>query len=175
MHELKTSNTLRFLRIHWFFPAAAIALLINSTTVYFDRWSSPKLLEAGLLFDFAILLPVLYLTCYWSEGKRSVVRAIALACLGIWGVGQVVPEANHTLLKDLQVMRYIGLGVLVLLQVKLIVAVFRAASDASASAEHEASRLADETGTPLWVQKLLAWEAAVWIKVWQFIRSAFRN
>ena len=171
----KTSNTVRFLRANWFIPAAAIALLVNSTTVYLDQWSSPELLEAGLLFDFAILLPVLFLICYRSEGKRSVVRAIALACLGIWALGYVVPEANQSLLEDLQFVRYIGLGVLVLLQVKLIVAIFRAMSGASANAEHEASRLADETGTPPWVRKLLAWEAAVWIKVWRFVRRAFRN
>ncbi len=171
----KTSNTVRFLRANWFIPAAAIALLVNSTTVYLDQWSSPELLEAGLLFDFAILLPVLFLICYRSEGKRSVVRAIALACLGIWALGYVVPEANQSLLEDLQFVRYIGLGVLVLLQVKLIVAIFRAMSGASATAEHEASRLADETGTPPWVRKLLAWEAAVWIKVWRFVRRAFRN
>ena len=170
-----TSNILRFLRANWFFPAAAIALLINSTTVYLDQWSSPELLEAGLLFDFAILLPVLYLICYRSEGKRSVVRAIALSCLGIWALGHVVPEANQSLLQDLQFIRYIGLGVLVLLQVKLIVAIFRAMSGASASAEHEASKLADETGTPPWVRKLLAWEAAIWIKVWRFVRRAFRK
>ncbi len=171
----RTSNTLRFLRENWFVPAAAIALLINSTAVYLDQWSSPELLEAGLLFDFAILLPVLYLICYRSEGKRSVVRAIALACLGIWALGHVVPEANQSLLEDLQFIRYLGLGVLVLLQVKLIVAIFRATTGASASAKHEASKLADETGTPPWVRKLLAWEAAVWIKVWRFVRRAFRN
>ncbi|MDJ0792752.1 MAG: hypothetical protein QNI98_00810 [Woeseiaceae bacterium] len=171
----KTNDTLRFLRANWFFPAAAIALLMNSTTVYLDQWSSPELLEAGLLFDFAILLPVLYLICYWSKGKRSVVRAIALACLGIWAVGHVVPDQNQSLLNNLQFVRYIGLGVLVLLQVKLIVAIFRAMSGASASAEHEASRLADETGTPPWVRKLLAWEAAAWIKVWRFVRKAFRS
>ena len=171
----RTSDTLRLLRAHWFFPAAAIALLMNSATIYLDQWSSPELLEAGLLFDFAILLPVLYLVCYWSEGKRSVIRAIALSCLGIWAVAQVVPEANHSLLRDLQVVRYVGLGVLVLLQVKLIVAIFRAVSGDAAGAEHEASRLADETGTPPWVRRLLAWEAALWIKVWRFVRRAFRN
>ncbi|MDJ0911316.1 MAG: hypothetical protein QNI99_19185 [Woeseiaceae bacterium] len=171
----RTSDTLQFLREHWFLPAAAIALLMNSTTIYLDRWSSPELLEAGLLFDFAILLPMLYLVCYRSEGKRSVMRAIALACLGIWAVGHVVPDAHHALLQDLQFIRYIGLGVLVLLQVKLILAVFRAVSGTSASAENEALRLADETGTPPWVRKLLAWEARVWIKVWRFIRRAFRK
>ena len=171
----KTSNVTQFLRVHWFFPAAVIALLMNSTTVYLDQWSSPELLEAGLLFDFAILLPVLYLICYRHEGKRSVVRAIALACLGIWAVGHVVPEANQSLLQYLQVIRYLGLGVLVLLQVKLIVTIFRALAGASASAEHEATRLADETGTPPWVRRLLAWEAAIWIKVWRFVRGAFRN
>ncbi len=171
----KTSGTLKFLRSNWFLPAAAIAVLMNSTVVYLDQWASPELLEAGLLFDFAFLLPVLYLICYWSEGKRSVIRAIALACLGIWAVGHVVPEANQTILQNLQFIRFIGLGVLVLLQVKLIVAIFRAMSGASESAEHEASRLADETGTPPWVTKLLAWEAAVWIKVWRFLRRAFRN
>ena len=171
----KTSNTLGFLRANWFVPAAVIALLINVTTVYLDQWSSPALLEAGLLFDFAILLPVLYLICYRSEGKRAVVRAIALACLGIWALGHVVPEPNQDLLQDLQVVRYVGLGVLVLLQVKLIVAIFRAISTSSASAEHEAYKLADETGTPPWVRKLLAREAALWIKVWRFVRSAFRK
>lgn len=171
----KASNTLRLLRVHWFFPAAAIALLMNSTAVYLDRWSSPELLEAGLLFDFAILLPVLYLVCYRAGGKRSVIRAIALACLGIWAVGHVVPEANHSLLRDLEVVRYFGLGVLVLLQVKLIVAIFRAMSGASAGAEREASTLADETGTPPWVRKLLAWEARIWLKVWRFLRRAFRD
>ncbi len=171
----KANDTLKFLRANWFFPAAAIALLVNSATIYLDQWAAPELLEAGLLFDFAILLPVLYLICYWSEGKRSVVRAIALACLGIWAVGHVVPEENQSLLQDLQFIRYLGLGVLVLLQVKLIVAIFRAMSGASASAEREASRLADETGTPPWVRKLLAWEAAVWIRVWRFVRRAFRK
>jgi len=171
----KTSNPLRFLRAHWFFPAAAIALLLNSMTIYLDQWSSPELLEAGLLFDFAILLPLLYLICYRSEGKRSAVRALALACLGIWALGHVVPEANQSLLHDLQIVRYVGLGVLVLLQVKLIVAIFRAVSGASASAENEASRLVDETGMPPWVKKLLAWEASVWIRVWRFVRRAFRK
>lgn len=171
----KTNAILRLLRVHWFFPAAAAALLVNSATVYLDRWSSPELLEAGLLFDFAVLLPMLYLICYRSEGRRSVIRAIALACLGIWAVGHVVPEANHTLLEDLEVIRYIGLGVIFVLQARLILAIFRAASGASVNAEHEASRLADETGTPPWVRKLLAWEAAVWIKIWRFVRSVFRK
>ena len=171
----KTSDPFRYLRANWFLPAAAIALLLNSITIYLDQWSSPKLLEAGLLFDFAVLLPVLYLICYRSEGKRSVVRAIALACLGVWVLGHVVPEADQSLLHDLQSARYIGLGVLVLLQVKLIVAIFRAVSGASASAENEASRLTDETGTPPWVKKLLAWEASVWIRIWRFLRKAFRK
>ncbi len=87
----------------------------------------------------------------------------------------MVPEAKQSLLHELQVVRYVGLGVLVLLQVKLMVAIFRAMSGASASAEEEASRLADETGTPPWVKKLLAWEASVWIKVWRFVRRAFRK
>ncbi len=166
----ETGSTLGFLRAHWFLPVAAIALLVNTITVYLDQWSSPELLEAGMLFDFAILLPVLYVVCYRSEGKRAVVRAIALACLGIWALGHVVPDTNQSLLHDLQVIRYVGLGVLVLLQVRLIVAIFRATSGASAGAEDEAARLARETGTPPWVKKLLAWEASVWIKVWRFIR-----
>lgn len=170
----KTVATL-FLRANWFFPAAAIALLMNAATVYFDRWSSPALLEAGLLFDFAILLPVLYLICYRTEGKRAVVRAVALACLGIFAVGRVVPESNQALLLDLQFIRYVGLAVLILLQIKLIIAVFRAVAGAHDAAEYEASKLADETGTPPWVRRLLAWEARFWIKVWRIVRSAVRR
>ena len=167
------SNGMRRVRKHWFVPIALITLFVNASTVYLDQWASPKLLEVGLLFDFAILLPVLYLVCYRTDGKRAVIRALGLACLGIWAIGHVVPESSHSLLKDLEPLRYCGLGVLVLLQVKLVVAVFRAAANDSQRANREAERLAAETGTPPWVRELLAWEAAVWVRIWKRLRRIF--
>ncbi|MDJ0711533.1 MAG: hypothetical protein QNJ14_14170 [Woeseiaceae bacterium] len=159
-----------FLRAHWFFPIAALAVAVNASAIFLDRWESPRLLEAGLLFDFAVLVPLLYMVCYRADRRRAIVRAIALACLGIWAVGHVVPEPDQVLLQELTIVRYVGLGVLAVLEVKLIVAIFRVVASSSSSAENEASKLGAETGTPPWVSKLLAWEAAIWIKVWRFIK-----
>ena len=39
-------------------------------------------------------------------------RAAALACLGIWVAGHMVPSEHHDVLSSVGFVRYIGLGVL---------------------------------------------------------------
>jgi hypothetical protein len=73
-----------YLKANWFIAAFFAVLSANAAVLYFDGLHSVRLKEFGLLFDFAILLPALYLLCYRSQGKKAVFRALALACLGVW-------------------------------------------------------------------------------------------
>jgi len=166
----KTQSFRKPLQAHWFFFVAVLVIVVNASAILLDRWESPRLLEAGLLFDFAVLIPLLYLICYRAEGKRVAIRTIALACLGIWVVGHVVPEQNHYLLQRLGFVRYLGLSVLVILEIKLVVAIYRAAFNSETTAEKEASMAVIESGAPQWVTRLIAWEASIWLKVWSFVR-----
>lgn len=150
---------------HWFFLVTLIVLAIDASVVLMDRWQTPQLIEAGLLFDFAILIPLLYLLCYRARGKRTIIRCIALACLGIWAVGHIVPEANHHLLDKLGFLRYIGLGVLVIFEIRVVVAIYRATFSIDPASEQKVAMLAEESGMPPWVAKLMAWEASTWRKI----------
>ena len=87
------------LKAHWFVVAFALVLAGNGVVSYLDEWGSIKLMEIGLLFDFALLLPMLYLICYRGQGKTIIYKAIGLACLGIWATGKIIPEENHQILE----------------------------------------------------------------------------
>ena len=155
-------------RTHWFFLFLAAVLVTDASVILLDGWESPQLLEAGILFDFAILIPLLYFWCYRSQGKRALIRAIALACLGVWAAGHVVPETNHYLLEKFGFIRYVGLGVLVILEVKLVAAIYRAAFSSDKSNTQEAKQLIGESDMPPWLVKLMSWEASMWRRAWNF-------
>ena len=103
-----------YIKINWFVPVLLLVISLNATVLYYDGLEPLRLKEFGLLFDFAVLLPVLYLICYRSQGKKAVVRAVGLACLGIWLVGKIIPEQNHFILEKISFLRYLGLAVLIL-------------------------------------------------------------
>ena len=50
-----------------------------------------RLVEAGLLFDLIVLLPCLYFLCYRRRGRGVGIRAIGLACLGVWVATKLIP------------------------------------------------------------------------------------
>lgn len=161
-------------RAHWFFLAAIAVLAVDASAILLDGWQTPALLEAGLLFDLAFLIPVLYFLCYRSSGRSAITRALALACLGIWAVGHIVPEENHQLITKLGFLRYVGLGVLIVIEVKVIAAIYRAAFSSDGSGK-DATQVAAESEMPQWVAKLMAWEASIWRKLWQFFKPRNRQ
>ncbi|MEL6950972.1 MAG: hypothetical protein AAGM16_12760 [Pseudomonadota bacterium] len=148
-----------FIKEHWFLMLAPIVLLSNALVVR----SGPidRLVEAGLLFDLVLLVPALYFLCYRKRRQGAAVRAIGLACLGVWIATKLVPEADRVLLVYLAPLRYVGLAVLVLIELALIRMIFRMLS-AGDTAEATAKRAADTADMPPWVAKLLVWEAGLW-------------
>ncbi len=158
------------LRSHWFVLAAAAVAIADGAAIALDDWSNPSLLEAGLLFDLCVVIPALYLWCYRARGKAALLRAVALACLGMWIAGHIVPDQHHQLLSTVGFARYIGLGVLLVIEIKLVAMVYRAAFRSEPDAARAALESAEKAGMPEWVARLMAWEASLWRRAWDALR-----
>ena len=156
-------------RAHWFFLIAPIVVAGNIFVALTSRGEIDRLLEAGLLFDLAVLLPCLYWLCYKALGKKAAVRAGALFCLGIWGALKLVPEAEQNLLTYVAPLRYVGLAALVWIEFAVLLAIYRSIFKSSTSHE-AAARVHAEFDMPPWVARLLVLEAMFWRRVWQGIK-----
>jgi hypothetical protein len=161
-------------RAHWFFWIAPIVIAINCFVALRARDEVDRLIEAGLLFDLAILLPFLYWLCYRGRGKQAVIRAAALACLGIWAATKLVLPAEQELLHYVAPLRYVGLAVLVMVEIAIVMAVYRAVfrGGSAADAAAQAQKAAD---MPAWAAKLIAYEATLWRRVWLFFTNLFKR
>lgn len=173
MTETNIISVERF-RKHWFWPAALAVAATNAFTIAIDGWQAPQLKEMGILFDFAVLIPLLYLFCYRASGKKALVRTVAFACLGVWLTGHIVPDAHHSLINQIGWVRYLGLAVLVLIEIRLGIEIWRLAfRSQTEDASHPIKLKAEKEGMPLWVAKLMAAEAKFWKKLWQCARSFY--
>lgn len=155
------------LRTHWFFFVAPVILagwiyVTKETQAPVDR-----ILEVGLLFDLVVLVPCLYWLCYRARGRRALLRAAALACLGIWVALKLVPESDREILGYVAPLRWVGLAALIWLEVKVVAAIYKSVFKVGSTAQATSLATSD---MPPWVTQLLALEAKVWLRVWQFIK-----
>jgi hypothetical protein len=155
------------LRIHWFFLVAPIVFAADLYIGLSLRGEFDRLLEAGLLFDLVVLIPGLYWLCYRQLGRKTVIRAAAIACLGIWITSKVVQESEHYLLNYLVPLRYVGLAVLVWLELIVFVAIYRSIFSGGSIEEAASKAPAD---IPPWAAKLLAVEARFWLNIWNAVK-----
>jgi hypothetical protein len=160
---------------HWFFVAAVLVTGVNSAIAFTDTWDPPRLLEAGMLFDLALVIPALYWLCYRKTDKSIWPRLIAVGCLGIWVAGHLVPDQHHYLLSDLSVLRYAGLAILVLLELKLIFAMYRAAFGTGDHAQHKLDEVFEDAALPPWVQRIVKWEVGVWKQIGAALKRMLRR
>lgn len=159
---------------HWFLPAAAAVVAGDLSAVRWGGWSGARALEAGLLFDFAVLLPLLYLWCYRRRVRRAAIRALALACFAIWATGKAIPVEQQHLLGTVGWLRYVGLAGLALMEIKLGVAVYKAMVF-SGKSRHEAEASLLSGGMPPCLAKIMVLEAALWRRLWAFVRYLHRR
>jgi hypothetical protein len=155
---------------HWFVPLALVIVLGDLSASYWLEWSDDfSLLEAALIFDFVFLLPLLYWWCYRRNGKTAVLKAIALACLGIWATGWLIPDDQKILLEPLGWARHAALGFLIALEVWLCITVYRAVIMSELSSGDAESKLRSE-GLPSWLAKFIAFEASLFKQALIFVR-----
>ena len=130
-------------------PLAAIAIVVSDVAVaMLDDWSRPALLEAAILFDLGLLIPALYWWCHRARGKAAVLRAIGLGCLGVWVAGHVVPDEHHAILGTVGAIRYLGLAILVAIELKLVAHVLRATFGRNPDARASVLATAQDAGLP---------------------------
>ena len=166
----KVSSAAIWIKANWFFLVAASLVATDATIMQLRIGAPPRLLEYALLADFCIVLPGIYLSCYWRKGKRSVLRALALASLGFWASSHLLPASGQFIIPELWPVRYLALAALLLIEVKIIVAFYRSVFS-GASPQDAAKRLQNESGMPAWAAKLAAAEAALWGKVYNMVKA----
>jgi hypothetical protein len=150
-----------WLKANWFLVAAALVVGSDLVALQVPNWASPRLLEFGLLSDLAIVVPGLYVACYWRKGKQALLRAIALASLGFWSASKLLPESAHFLVQSLWPVRYVALAVLFVVELKVMLAIYRSVFR-GASRQEVANSLQSQAGMPAWAASLAAAEAAFW-------------
>ncbi len=162
----------RLLHRHWFVPLGLLIVLADVVAAMNDDWSNPRILEAILLIDLALVIPALYWWCYRARGRQAILRAVALGCFGVWVAGHLVPDEQHHFLGAVWFLRYLGIAMLFALELKLVVMIYRAAFVKDGDAASAAGRMASEAGMPEWAMRLIAWEASFWRKAWAFVKRS---
>ena len=162
-----------WLKANWFLVAAALVVASDILALGTQNWASPRLLEIGLLSDLAVVVPGLYIACYWRKGKPTLLRAVALASLGFWSVSKLVPESGQFLIPSLWPVRYAALAVLLVIEVKVMLAMYRSVFG-GASRHRVVESLQAQTGMPAWAAKLAAAEAAFWHTAYAKVKALFQ-
>ena len=162
-----------YLKANWFIPAASIVILGNAAFLYIDGLQPIRWTEIGLLFDLAILIPTMYLICYRRQGRKNIIKAIGLACLGIWIVSKIIPEQDHLILERVAILRNLGLGVLFLIELRIMIAILKTIFSSEDDFEKNRDIAISEADMPIWISKVIAWEANIWRKVWLFFLRIF--
>lgn len=155
---------------NWFvlvWPAlAATSYLLTRTTVWTD---DGRMVEAVTLFDWSVTLPLLYWLCYRGKVPRGrlALRMLALVCVGVWIAAQLVPETEQSLLSHLGWARGVGIALLMLIELRLMIAVTRLLFSGTATADE----IAERSGAPPFVARLLLLEARFWRALWRVMRG----
>lgn len=155
-------------RANWFAIAVPILLLIEWLIVRDIGGEMGRLLEAIVLFDLCVFMPLLYVLCYRRVVplKQLILRTIGLVCLGIYVATYLVPEPVQAVLPQLGPLRLVGLAVLVLIELRLLIAALRIVWGRDGTVEDVQAA----SGAPPWIARLMVIEARMWKRLWRLIR-----
>lgn len=164
-----TGTARTWLKANWFVAAVPPLLLVEWAVVRAIGAEMGPHLEAVVLFDLCLFMPLLYVLCYRGTLplKHLLLRVLGLTCLGVYLASYMVPQAAQQLLPNLSLARTAGLMVLALVELRLLVEVLRITFGRN---EATAEQLQAASGAPAWVAKLMLLEARFWKAVWRLIR-----
>lgn len=155
---------------HWFYLVAPFIIAADLFVALDSRGETGLVIEACLLFDLAVVIPSIHWLCYRRQGKKSIVSAIALSCLGMWAALRLVPEPERELLNYVEPLRYVGIVLLTCLEIAVLVAIYRAVFK-GAFEQDTTTKAQAFVDLPLWLVRLFVFEAMLWRKVWLFLKG----
>lgn len=160
-----------------FYLLMALIISGNMLVAQTDDWSAPALVEFGIVFDCAVLIPLLYLWFFRKTEKINWVKPLALLCLGVWIAGHVVPDTHHQLINQLTYLRHLGLVVLVLVEIRIMARIYRQVfkSPQKSDVSQIIRDASHEQPMPEWVARIIAWEAKVYRKTWLTIKHFIKR
>lgn len=164
-----TKTARSWLKANWFVAAVPPLLLVEWLVVRSVGAEMGPNLEAVVLFDLCLFLPLLYILCYRGALplKHLLLRVVGLTCLGVYLASYIVPDAAQRLLPNLSAARTAGLVVLALVELRLLVAVLRITFGRG---EASVEQVQAASGAPRWIARLMLLEARFWKAVWRLIR-----
>jgi peptidoglycan/LPS O-acetylase OafA/YrhL len=154
---------------NWFWLVLPVLLAISFGLPRWESWTAQDTAsEAVLLFDWCVTVPALYALCYRRTMGlgRLLLRLFALACLGVWLVAWMVPADAQTVVPHFSALRWVGLAVLALIELRMVAAAVQIAF----SGKGTAAEIERASGAPPLIAKLMLLEARFWRVVWTFIR-----
>ncbi|MGB3471896.1 MAG: hypothetical protein WBA51_13830 [Erythrobacter sp.] len=131
-------------------------------------WTAYPRSEWVALVDLCVLMPLIYLCLFSSDlsGKARVLRAAAIAGIGLFAASFIVPHNNQYLIAQLSSVRNVMAVFIIAFEGwvlwKVLDAIYRKGADAGA--------LERDFALPQWVAKLMVLEAKFWKAVWNFLR-----
>ncbi|WP_299595135.1 hypothetical protein [uncultured Microbulbifer sp.] len=147
-----------------FFTVAFIVVIVNTINVRYFGEKLGSFSEIAILADFAIFLPLLYILFFRYELKKALVKSLGIACIGFWGASVLVPGIQQDILLDYGFIRYVGLSVLVFIEVKVTFVIWKAVFSGK-DRDQILKEAKDRADMPEWVARLMVWEASFWKKL----------
>ncbi|MCC5611673.1 hypothetical protein LC612_34315 [Nostoc sp. CHAB 5834] len=152
---------------NWFWPLAAALWAIaflgsrNVPTPKLAGW------EIAVIVDVMVTMPALFALCYRTKftWQKMAIRILALQCLGIWLATKIVPVETQKILLQLSWLRYVGLAVLVMIELRIMAALFRLVFKADTS-----SKDLEQIGMPPILARVMLLEARFWRWVFSFFK-----
>lgn len=146
-----------------FLALASIIVIANIVSLHWFGDQAGSFSETAILVDFALFIPFLYILYFRHDLKRALVKSLAIACLGFWGASILIPETQHNIIQEFGFIRYVGLGVLFLIEIKIAFLIWKAILSGK-DQEAVVKEATESAEMPEWVARLMAWEASLWQK-----------
>lgn len=166
------TNVAGILRRNWYYPLAlalfGVVWMVSKTELGRMSASDQRGFEIALLIDVFVTLPLLFWLCFrrqWAM-KQLVLGIVATMCGGLWAATWIVPVEDQAILGQIGWVRYVGLGILLVVEIGIMVGLMRIIWKPKTEV-----RDIEAMGVPPFVAKLMLAEA----RFWRWVFSKFRK
>lgn len=160
----------KIMKVFVFWSLALTTVFILYIGANPSEGSKFTLLELEVLFGSSFVLPLLVVLFFPGSIKSIVLKFLAICCLGVWLAHRIFPIEQQVILPELVWLRYMGMVILALLEIKLVAMVFKTIVN-DKEKKLDAKRLQEAQEMPEWVAKIMAWETNMWKGLFSLFRQ----